>query len=68
MQCKNSRIRILQREKCEYSAVFNQQKHDFAMCKTHTMESSNRRIPLGTSHMQYKNSRKRILCGTFIMH
>ena len=44
--------------------MFNQQKHNFAICKTHTMEGSNRRIPLGTSNMQYRDSRRRLLHGT----
>ena len=54
MQCKNSRARIL-RGACEHHAMFNQQKNDFALCKTHAIESNNRSIPLDTSHMQYKN-------------
>ena len=38
MHCKNSRTRLLKEAKCEHHSMFNLQKQNFAMCKTHAME------------------------------
>ena len=49
---------ILQGAKCEHHAMFNKQKLDFAICKIDTTGSSDRRMPLGASHMQCKKARE----------
>ena len=58
----------MQGTKCEIHAMLKQQKHDFVMCKSRAIAISNIRIPLDTSHMQYKDRIIGILYGTILMN